>query len=260
MTSFVSKSVVGTDGGLVPQTQTVPSFRHGMAERYEVLIDFRGIAPGTKIDLNNLSNKNNVDYDFTNKVMQFRVVAEKNDAESLAHKNYVMPTTLFPDNEVMTLTKADATKKRYFRLHKENDLWVINGETWAPVVESNFRHVQADPDLGDVEIWTIENKGGGWFHPTHIHLVDFQILSRNGKAPFAWEKGPKDVVYVGEGESVDLLIKFGPHRGRYMMHCHNLSHEDNDMMTQFSVGLGENEYDPNDPITADPCKYDNLPL
>lgn len=252
--------VVATDGGLMPQTQTVPSFRHGMAERYEVLIDFRGIAPGTKIELRNLSNNNNVDYDFTNKVMQFRVVAEKNDAESLAHKNYVMPTTLFPDNEVMTLTKADATKKRYFRLHKENEIWVINGETWDPVVESNFRHVQADPDLGDVEIWTIENKGGGWFHPTHIHLVDFQILSRNGRPPFAWEKGPKDVVYVGEGESVDLLIKFGPHRGRYMMHCHNLSHEDNDMMTQFSVGLGENEYDPNDPITADPCKYDNLPL
>jgi spore coat protein A, manganese oxidase len=35
-----------------------------------------------------------------------------------------------------------------------------------------------------VQIWEIENSSGGWFHPTHIHLVDFKILSRNGRAPF----------------------------------------------------------------------------
>ena len=32
-------------------------------------------------------------------------------------------------------------------------------------------------------------------------------------------------------------MKFEPRtRGRYMVHCHNLSHEDHDMMLQFSVG------------------------
>jgi len=163
-------------------------------------------------------------------------------------------------NEVMTLKASDATKKRYFRLHKDLDLWVINGETWDEVAASNFRHVQADPDLGDVEIWTIENKGGGWFHPTHIHLVDFRILSRNGGPPHPWERGPKDVVYVGENERVELLMRFGPHRGRYMVHCHNVSHEDHDMMTQFSVGMSDDwTWDENDPVAADPCKYDDLP-
>jgi FtsP/CotA-like multicopper oxidase with cupredoxin domain len=80
--------------------------------------------------------------------------------------------------------------------------------------------------------------------------VDFKILSRNGRAPFPQELGPKDVVYVGEGETVRLLMKFGPHRGRYMVHCHNLPHEDHDMMVQFRVGLKEDDNDPNDPMTA----------
>jgi FtsP/CotA-like multicopper oxidase with cupredoxin domain len=249
--------VVATDGGLMPKTQTVQSFRHGMAERYEVLVDFRQIPVGTRIDLNNLSNDNNIDYDFTNKVMQFRVVPAARDSPPASA--YTIPTTLFDTNEVMTLKASDAVKRRYFRLHRKNGLWAINDETWDEVTASNFRHVQADPGLGDVEIWTIENKGGGWFHPTHIHLVDFQILSRNGRPPLPHERGPKDVVYVGENESVDLLMKFGPHRGRYMVHCHNVSHEDHDMMTQFSVGLPKDwTWDDNDPVAADPCKYDDL--
>src|SRR3712207_7960017 len=37
--------------------------------------------------------------------------------------------------------------------------------------------------------------------------------------------------------SSDLVImKFENQRGKYMMHCHNLVHEDHDMMTQFEVG------------------------
>ena len=45
-------------------------------------------------------------------------------------------------------------------------------------------------------------------------------------------------------------MKFGPHRGKYMVHCHNLPHEDHDMMHQFSVGLKDDDYDPCDPMTA----------
>ena len=104
-----------------------------------------------------------------------------------------------------------------------------------------------------MEIWEISNHSGGWFHPTHIHLVDFKILSRNGAAPFPYEQGPKDVVYVGENETVRLLMKFEG-RGKYMIHCHNLVHEDHDMMTQYEVIDPEDPGD--DPLSA-PCI--NLP-
>ena len=49
------------------------------------------------------------------------------------------------------------------------------------------------------------------------------------------EQGPKDVVYVGENETVRVIMKFDDGRGKYMIHCHNLVHEDHDMMTQFEV-------------------------
>jgi FtsP/CotA-like multicopper oxidase with cupredoxin domain len=141
---------------------------------------------------------------------------------------------------------------RKFRVKRDDttNMWTIDDGTWQDVIASGYKKVAAEVDLDAVEVWEIENRSGGWFHPVHIHLVDFKVLSRNGRAPFPQELGPKDVVYVGEGETVRLLMKFGPHRGRYMVHCHNLPHEDHDMMVQFRVGLKEDDNDPNDPMTA----------
>jgi spore coat protein A len=143
-------------------------------------------------------------------------------------------------------------KVRTIRVEWDGGQWTLNGQTWLDVIDSGFKAVLANPGLNAVEVWQIENSSGGWFHPIHIHLVDFKILSRNGRPPFAWELGPKDTVYVGEGETVRVIAKFGPHRGRYMFHCHNLPHEDHDMMHQFRVGLNAGDADPNDPITAAP--------
>lgn len=242
--------VVATDGGLMPKPQSVANYRHAGAERYEVLIDFRKYKTGQRIELRNLSNKNNVDYDFTNKAMAFDVTDEPVDTADATWNT--MPTLLAPGNEVMALTEKQAKKVRRFRV-KRNDttnMWTIDDTSWHDVIASGYKKVSAEVDLDAVEIWEFENKSGGWFHPVHIHLVDFKILSRNGRAPFPQELGPKDVVYVGEGETVRLLMKFGPHKGRYMVHCHNLPHEDHDMMVQFRVGLKEDDYDPCDPMTA----------
>jgi spore coat protein A len=240
-------TIVATDGGLMPAAQQVTSWRHGGAERYEVLIDFSKYPPGKRVELRNLSNKNNVDYDFTNKVMAFDVTDEAVDTSGPGAR--VLPTLLAPST-TMSLKTSESVKTRRMRVKRDNDVWTIGGMTWDEVVESGYKKVLADPDLDDVEIWEIENSSGGWFHPVHIHLVDFQVISRNGQAPFAHERGPKDVVYVGEGETVRLLMKFEHNRGRYMIHCHNLPHEDHDMMAQFSVGIGANDVDPNHPVEA----------
>ncbi|MDN4611583.1 multicopper oxidase family protein [Arthrobacter burdickii] len=248
--------MVGTDGGLMPAAQSVANYRHGGAERYEVLIDFRKYATGQRIELRNLSNKNNVDYDFTNKIMAFDVTDEPVDTTDPTWNR--IPTTLV-GSEAMSLKSAQAVKTRRFRV-KRNDvtnMWTINDDSWQDVIASGYKKVIADPAHNSVEIWEIENSSGGWFHPVHIHLVDFQILSRNGAAAFAHERGPKDVVYVGEGETVRLLMKFTPQQGLYMMHCHNLPHEDHDMMAQFRVGLKESDYDPNDPMTAARAVWDD---
>jgi FtsP/CotA-like multicopper oxidase with cupredoxin domain len=50
-----------------------------------------------------------------------------------------------------------------------------------------------------------------------------------------WERGWKDTVSVDKGEEVKLIMKFDGYRGRYLMHCHNLEHEDHSMMARFDV-------------------------
>ena len=42
----------------------------------EILIDFRKFKAGQTVDLRNLSNKNNIDFANTDKIMRFQVVAD----------------------------------------------------------------------------------------------------------------------------------------------------------------------------------------
>ena len=222
-------AVVATDGGLMTTPQYVNNFRASSAERYEVIIDFAKYPIGRRVVLQNSSPKNNVNYTNTNKIMAFDVVSDATDTT-----NNSIPDVLNPDNEVMALKATDSVRTRTFRFERDGGQWAINGTTWGDVVASDYQFSLAKPNTGDTEIWELENSSGGWFHPVHMHLTDFKVLDRNGKPPFPYELGPKDVVYVGEGEKVRVLINWQG-RGRYMMHCHNLIHEDHDMMAQFEV-------------------------
>jgi spore coat protein A len=256
-------TVIATDGGIMKNPQQVKSFRHGMAERYEVIIDFTKYKAGTKIQLLNDSPKNNIDYKNTDKVMQFTVMDDQDQTGAPGN-----PATMYKEavdkngkplynDEVWNLRQQDVTVKREYIFERKNGHWTVNGETWENVIESNYGHTMGNPKVEATEQWTLWNKGGGWFHPVHIHLIDFKVIGRtngNVKGVMPYELGPKDVVYVGEGEKVDVLIKFDdtrarqrdavefnrpqlkPRTGRYMMHCHNLVHEDHDMMIQWEVG------------------------
>src|SRR3954452_4538965 len=237
-------AVVATDGGLTQKPQLVRDLRVGMAERYELVIDFSRYGPGQQVILKNLGLPNNVNFPSTANVMLFEVVGDTFDTT-----NNTLPATLF-DHPVMLLKESDAVTRRRLEFVRQNGHWTVNGQTWDDVINSGFTRVVANPALNSVEVWDLVNKSGGWFHPVHIHLVDFQILSRNGRPPFAYERGPKDVAYVGENETVRVLARFGPQVGRYMIHCHNLVHEDHDMMVQFAVGAGG--FDPRLAAPAEP--------
>jgi spore coat protein A len=233
-------TVVATDGGLVPVPMAVTQLRVGMAERYELVIDFSKLGTGQQVILKNLGLPNNVNFASTANVMMFEVVADAPDMT-----NSVIPPRLASD-PTMDLKPSDAVRTRRMEFRRDNGHWTVNGRIWDDVVNSGFTLLEANPGLNDVEIWELVNKSGGWFHPIHIHLVDFKILDRNGRPPFTFEAGPKDTAYVGENETVRVLARFGPQRGRYMMHCHNLVHEDHDMMVQLRVDDANNaaEFDP----------------
>jgi spore coat protein A, manganese oxidase len=237
-------TVIGTDAGLVEHPIRVTSLRAAMAERYEIVIDFSKYPVGRRIVLGNRSPKNNIGYPNVDKIMAFDVIGDGFDPS-----NNSVPDVLNPDNPVMALKVADAVQTRTFDFARSHGQFTINGHTWEDVVKSGFTRIEANPRHGDTELWVINNLSGGWFHPVHIHLVDFKIVDRNGKPPFAYENGPKDVVYVGENESVRLLMKFEG-RGKYMMHCHNTVHEDHDMMAQFQVF---DDTTPSIDPLSDPC-------
>lgn len=61
--------------------------------------------------------------------------------------------------------------------------------------------------VGDTEIWEIVNRTGQ-MHPFHIHLVQFQILGRDGQTPTGAELGWKDTVRVHSGETVRFIAPF----------------------------------------------------
>ena len=73
-------------------------------------------------------------------------------------------------------------------------------------------------------------------HPIHIHLVDFKVISRNGRGVEPYEAGFKDIAFLDENETAEVIARFHPWSGQYMFHCHNLVHEDADMMAAFDVG------------------------
>ena len=220
--------MIGTDAGLMSEPVTVKNFRLGMAERYEFVIDFSKYPIGTQIVLQNLGLPNNIDYEGTQQIMRFDVVRQEADNSNLPNKlRYVQP-----------IPESSAVRSRKFTYQRTNGLWQINGKIW------DENRVDAKPQLDDIEIWELRNEAGGWFHPIHIHLIDCQMLDRNGKPPFPYERGWKDVFYVGENETVRVIGKFGPNTGKYMSHCHNAVHEDHDMMNQFEVGTTTKENDP----------------
>jgi FtsP/CotA-like multicopper oxidase with cupredoxin domain len=110
--------------------------------------------------------------------------------------------------------------------------WTINNQRFDP------SRVDADPQLGDIEVWRFVNRaflGRTMLHPVHTHLAPFQILRRNGRPPLRQEQGWKDTVAIEDGEEVDVIIRWSGYRGRYLLHCHNLEHEDHSMMARVDV-------------------------
>jgi bilirubin oxidase len=217
--------VIASDAGLM--TKPVPSdnLEISMAERWEVVIDFKGYE-GKNITLKNARDvQADEDYNSTDKVMRFVVGKEVTSTVDNA-----LPDSL--RNVPFPPTKSGVD--RSFRFERTGGEWKVNGVTFSDI---NNR-ILAKPPRGAVEIWELENSSGGWSHPVHIHLIDMQIISRtNGKrGVLNYEKEAlKDVVLLGVNEKVTVIARYAPWDGVYMFHCHNLIHEDHDMMAAFNV-------------------------
>ena len=90
---------------------------------------------------------------------------------------------------------------------------------------------------GRTSVWTFANDGGGMAmpHPMHVHGVQFRILERRGgELPEDLREGLIDAgwhdtfgIFAGERVRIALAPQIP---GLFMVHCHNLEHEDGGMM------------------------------
>jgi hypothetical protein len=64
------------------------------------------------------------------------------------------------------------------------------------------------PRRNTAERWKLANGSGGWVHPIHVHFEECRVLTRNGVLPPVYERGRKDVVHLGTGESAEIFLQF----------------------------------------------------
>ena len=168
-----------------------------MAERYEIIIDFAAYAGKSLILMNERDFQTNPDYPATDRVIKYVVGTTVSSTDG----NGAVPTT----RHLSTLNtpKSDTTVDHEFTFERKNGQWLINGVGFEDIPN----RILAKPVRGNTERWRLINKGGGWSHPIHIHLIDFQVQARTGGrgAVMPYEAAAlKDVVYLGTNEQVDV--------------------------------------------------------
>ena len=109
---------------------------------------------------------------------------------------------------------------------------------------------------GSTEEWIIRNDtlAGNWLHPVHIHFEEGRMIQRTicnvpsatGCLPanrsvqtmLPWEDGNnarRDVYPVQGQQAIRIRLAFRDFVGRYLIHCHNMNHEDAFMMTRWDI-------------------------
>jgi spore coat protein A len=204
---------IASDGGLLEQPIEHTTVLLAPGERCEVVVDFAAVPPGTQLTL-----RNSLGSGPTADVMRFRVTGRGSDDSRIPPQlSRIEP--LSADRAVRTRTWA-------FRraLNGEHPGWRLDGRAFDP------DRIDADVRLGEIEVWRFQSD---LHHPVHVHLDPFQVLSRRGGDPGPHDAGWKDTVDLAPSESVDVAVRFRDYPGRYLLHCHNLEHEDMAMMAAF---------------------------
>jgi len=215
---------IGNDSWLLPFAIPRTSIRLGLAERADVIVDFRN-APSEVYLVNVLQQTEGAGPDGVRRpgipLVKFIVNGSpvSNDA-SVVSGTQLRPNTPIDPKEIV--------RTRHF-VFGDDDGWTINERRFDP------NHNEATPQSNTAERWIFKNDGGGWSHPIHPHLEAHQIQRINGRAPALYNSFKKDTTPLGPDDEAEVFIKFRTFTGRYVFHCHNIEHEDHFMMAAFEV-------------------------
>ena len=245
--------VIGTDGGFIGGApQVVDRLLVAPAERYDVIVDFHGMAPGTSLYLVNEGpdepfggGEPGEDFAYadpvtTGQILRFDVVRRRAADTSRRPERLNLPSRPALPAEIrerqISLNEAESDVLPGVA-PKQALLGTVDADGLGVPLMWNDP-VTENPGVGDTEVWEIHNYTED-AHPIHVHLVQFEVVEREGpdgdRGPEPWEAGPKDTVIAYPGEVTRIRAHFDL-AGLYVWHCHILEHEDHEMMRPFTVG------------------------
>jgi len=206
---------VAADGGLLTQPIAHDAIEIAPAQRFDVIVDFGRYRPGQYVTL-----RNDFGDTTTSNVMRFQITSSTGDDSRIPDQ---LSTAAQP-------TAADAVTTRNLRFRHDTvhgmPGWTVNGRPFDPHVSI------AEPRLGTTEVWRLTSD---FHHPIHLHLGHFYVLSRGIHGPGDYDHGPKDTIDLRPAEQAEIIVRFDDYAGRYVLHCHNLEHEDMAMMATFTT-------------------------
>jgi FtsP/CotA-like multicopper oxidase with cupredoxin domain len=227
-------TLIGGDAGFLPAPVEVPYVDLGTGERADLLVDFSALPVGTRLSLRSLAfpsparmggmmggmGGGRLPQGGQLDLLEFRIAREVREPARA-------PLSL-PAGQL--IGREEAQRTRTFRFDSMMMNHSINGRAFT------MDRIDERIPFGSTEVWTFINDSP-FPHPVHMHAVHFTVLSRTGGRGrvFPWETGLKDTVLVFPGERVDVAARFDRHRGLYLLHCHNLEHEDMGMMMNFTI-------------------------
>ena len=264
--------IIGTDGGLLERALAAEEAFLAPGERLDVLIDLRSIAPHSTLALRSLAfdaMRDTLAALCRTRPAQAALATHAPHARAapVTRASEPPPQAIIDGAAFDLLTievvdgppyhrqmparvskppaiDASGARVRTFDLDHERLQWRING------VRFNMLATQLSVERGSIEIWEIRNPPGGMPHPMHFHGFPFRVLERRGspeqvrriavdpRGITAAETGWKDTVLVWPGERIRIAVDFShdfPGEQVYMLHCHNLEHEDQGMMLNVRI-------------------------
>jgi FtsP/CotA-like multicopper oxidase with cupredoxin domain len=229
-------TVIGTDGGLLPEAIETDELLMAPGERADILVDFSGLekssiqfiskpfdvpSGGGMMGMQNMMGGGGPDQGTGFTLMEFNF-GETTHQDPVDLPQQLTPAS-FPD-------ESSADRTREIRLAME----MMNGHT-INGRQFEMERVDERVEQGSTEIWEFVNTSNVP-HPMHVHAVQFKVLDRSGTRGLTpTESGWKDTVLVMPGETVRVIMKFDAQKGLYVFHCHNLEHEDNGMMANLEI-------------------------
>ncbi|MCB0714054.1 MAG: multicopper oxidase domain-containing protein [Ignavibacteriae bacterium] len=216
--------LIANEGGLLESPVEIDQFFLPPAGRAEILVDFSDDELNANLLLRSLTffnesfpgSRQGKEAD----LLCFRVTGDGDSGG-------VVPQTM---TTIEPYDPEAAMRSRSFRLHMANGHHAINDLSFE------LNRIDFEVPMGELEVWEFFNPTQ-LIHPMHVHGTQFQILDRNGRTENIRpeEKGWKDMALLFPQEQVRVLVRFDAHPGRFMLHCHNLEHEDDGMMLNFRV-------------------------